>query len=205
MFGSSLSESISMHATRRRFLGRSLTTCTAATVLASGCSTTPNTALAEYRPTEYRLGGGDEVRIITYDEDQLTGDFRLDDKGNIALPLLGTIHAGSQTTDQLARSIERELKAKNILTHASVSVEVHVYRPIFVLGEVAKPGQYPYQPGTTMLTSVAIAGGFTYRAVRSYATVVRTREGNDKAEVGRVLPQSFIAPGDVINIVERYF
>ena len=46
-----------------------------------------------------------------------------------------------------------------------MSAEVIAYRPIFVLGEVSKPGQYPYQPGMTMVTAAAVAGGFTYRAI----------------------------------------
>jgi polysaccharide export outer membrane protein len=44
-------------------------------------------------------------------------------------------------------------------------VEVINYRPIFLLGEVSRPGQYPYQPAMTVVTAVAVGGGFTYRAV----------------------------------------
>jgi hypothetical protein len=55
----------------------------------------------------------------------------------------------------------------------SVSVEIATYRPISVLGEVNHPGEYPYQPGMTMLTAVALAGGFTYRAITGYASDVR--------------------------------
>ena len=51
-----------------------------------------------------------------------------------------------------------------VLLDPSVSVELVGYRPMFILGEVTKPGQYPYEPGMTVLTAVAIAGGFTYRA-----------------------------------------
>ncbi len=77
------------------------------------------------------------------------------------------------------------------------------FRPVFVLGEVAKPGQYPFQPGMTMLTTVAVAGGFTYRGVQDYASVVRT--SNHNAVEGKITPLSFIAPGDVINVFERRF
>jgi len=86
---------------------------------------------------------------------------------------------------------------------ASVAVEVASYRPVFVLGEVAKPGEYPYRPGMTMLTTVAVAGGFTYRAVRDYASDVRTN--GDQAVQGKITPLSFIAPGDVINVFERLY
>jgi polysaccharide export outer membrane protein len=163
----------------------------------------PDLPVLEYHPQVYRLGGGDEIRVITYGEDELTGDFHLNDQGDIALPLVGVVHGAGLTTQQLSAAVEQRLKEKNLITNPSISIEVLAYRPIFVLGEVAKPGQYPYQPGMTMLTAVAVAGGFTYRAVRSNATVVRT-EG-DTAKTGLVLPQSFIVPGDVINVRERYF
>ena len=77
------------------------------------------------------------------------------------------------------------------------------YRPIFVLGEVSKPGQYPYQPGMTVLTAVAIAGGFTYRAIEDSFSVVRTVGG--KAVEGQGLRQTFVQPGDVITVYERHF
>lgn len=159
--------------------------------------------LAEYGAPDYRLGGGDQIRIITFGEDQLTGDFRVDDRGRIAVPLLGSVQAGGLTPQELDQRIAAELKKRNLLRNPSVSVEVLAYRPVFVLGEVAKPGQYPYQPNMTVLTAVAVAGGFTYRGVQDYASVIRT--ANNKAEEGKVLPRSFIAPGDVVKVYERRF
>ena len=159
--------------------------------------------LSEFHSDIYRLGGGDQVRIITFGEDQLTGEFRVDDQGRIALPLLGGVKAEGLTPQQLEDLVGTELKKRNLLKDASVSVEVLAYRPIFVLGEVAKPGQYPYQPGMTVLTSVAVAGGFTYRAVDDYALAVRTTKG--EAAEGIVKPSSFVAPGDVIRVFERRF
>lgn len=159
--------------------------------------------LAEYGNPDYRLGGGDQIRIIIFGEDQLTGDFRVDDRGRIALPLLGSVQAGGLTPQELDGRIGAELTKRNLLRNPSVSVEVLAYRPVFVLGEVARPGQYAYQPNMTMLTAVAVAGGFTYRSVQEYASVVRT--ANNRAEEGKVLPRSFIAPGDVVKVYERRF
>ena len=159
--------------------------------------------LPDYVAQTYRLGGGDQIRIITFGEDQLTGEFRVDDQGMIAVPLLGNIHAASLTTAELSAAMARELKARKLLSDPSVSVEVLAYRPIFVLGEVAKPGRYPYEPGMTMLTAVAVAGGYTYRAVQDYASDLRT--ANNVATEGLVTPKSFIAPGDVVQVFERHF
>ncbi len=176
----------------------------AVTVLLAGCAPGANLPpLASYTPGQYRLGGGDQIRVITFGEDQLTGEFRVDDQGKIALPLLGPVQAAGLTPEQLDASIGSELKSKKLIRDPSVSVEVVAYRPIFVLGEVAKPGQYPYQPGMTMLTAVAIAGGFTYRGVQAYASDIRTT--SNAAVEGKITPSSFVAPGDVIKIFERRF
>ena len=90
-----------------------------------------------------------------------------------------------------------------MLRSPSVSAEVITYRPIFVLGEVSKPGQYPYQPGMTVVTAAAVAGGFTYRAVQGYASVVRN-PGTGAIE-GKASRQTLIQPGDVITVFERRF
>ena len=151
----------------------------------------------------YRLGPGDQIRIITFGEDTLTGEFRLSDNGNIAVPLLGNVRAQGLTTGQLASTIEGSLKQRNLFKNPSVSVEVLAYRPFFILGEVTKPGQYPFQPGMTVLTAVAVGGGFTYRAVQDYASIVRN-EGNHAVE-GKVSRSTLVEPGDTITIYERRF
>lgn len=159
--------------------------------------------MPQYTSNGYKLGGGDQVRIITFGVTQLSGDFTVDDQGNIALPLVGVMSASGLTPEQLATKISDGLESKKLIQNPSVSVQVAAYRPVFVLGEVNKPGVYPYQPGMTMLTAVAIAGGFTYRAIESYAQDVRTENG--KVIRGNVTPDSFIAPGDVIKVYQRRF
>jgi polysaccharide export outer membrane protein len=159
--------------------------------------------LAATAPGPYRLGVGDEMRVITFGEERLTGQFKVNDRGEIAVPLLGTIRANGLTTTELEKSISKQLTDKKVLLDPSVSVEVLKYRPVFILGEVSKPGEYPYQPGMTVLTAVAIAGGFTYRAETDYASILRTTE--KQPVEGRVPRGMEVRPGDVIDIYERYF
>jgi polysaccharide export outer membrane protein len=173
-------------------------------VLLNGCA--PGSDLPPIPPYNggiYRLGVGDQIRLITYGEDQLSEEFRLGDGGNIAVPLLGSVHAEGLTASELGTELADQLRSKNLFRNPSVSVEVTAYRQISVLGEVAKPGQYAYQPGMTMLTAIASAGGFTYRSVEGYAYVVR--QVQNKAVIGKILPQDYVQPGDVIKIYERYF
>jgi polysaccharide export outer membrane protein len=173
-------------------------------ILLAGCA--PGSGLPDLPSLaghEYRLGPGDTLRIITYGEDPLTGEFRVNDQGAVALPLAGTVKAAGKTPHELETAVALALKKGNMLRKPSVSVEVASYRPIYVLGEVNKPGQYPYQPGMTVVSAAAVAGGFTYRAVEGYASVVRT-EGSDSVE-GKASRQALVQPGDVITVFERRF
>ncbi|MBV8915149.1 MAG: polysaccharide export protein [Acetobacteraceae bacterium] len=187
----------------RRGLGRAA--LAAAGLVLAGCSDygagLPPVAPAD--PAVYRLGPGDQVRIITFGEQQLTGEFRVDAAGDITLPLVGPVRAAGLTPRELQTAVTDALSRSKLYRNPSVSLEVINYRPIFILGEVAKPGQYPYQPGMTVLTAVAIAGGFTYRAVTDRFSIVRTTR--DRSVEGRAERASPIEPGDVISVYERVF
>ena len=169
----------------------------------AGCTPGGNLPLLPDNPDPaYHLGAGDQIRVIVFGQDQITGQFRVNDAGNIAVPLIGLVHAAGLTTSQLQDRIASDLKRGDIVREPNVSVEVLTYRPIFILGEVKLPGQYPFQPGMTVLTAVAIAGGFTYRAVTGYATILRTEHGHSVE--GRVSRGAAVQPGDVITILERH-
>jgi polysaccharide export outer membrane protein len=85
----------------------------------------------------------------------------------------------------------------------SVAVEVETYRPFFILGEVAAPGQYPYVPNMSVESAVAIAGGFSPRAQRDRVTLTHTgNSGPSRAEVPLGTP---LSPGDTILVGERWF
>lgn len=159
--------------------------------------------LPPVRTGRYVLGPGDTVRIITFGAEQLTGEFTVSDSGDVAVPLLGQIHAAGLTAQQLQKTMTAGLIRTGMFRQPSVAVEVARYRPVFILGEVKKPGQYAYQPGMTVLTAVAIAGGFTYRAIEDVFSIIRTVDA--KPIEGRATRQTLLQPGDVINVYERHF
>jgi polysaccharide export outer membrane protein len=184
-----------------RVLGRKLSSLSVVGVLALwGCAS--ERALAPLPPSQpgpYRLGAGDEIRMITWGEEQLTGTFKVNDTGDVAIPLLGSVRAAGLSTLELQDVVTRGFDSRDILHGASVSVEVTAYRPIYILGEVSHPGSYPFQIGMTMVTAVAVAGGFTYRAVDDKASILR---GTEEYRGERV---SHLQPGDTVTILERHF
>src|SRR6516165_12118505 len=112
----------------------------------SACS--PGANLAELPPVsdpDYHIGPGDQVRVITYDEPQLTNTFTVDADGTVSIPLVGAIHASGLTSSQLASAITSSLSGSKLISQPSVSVEIAAYRTNSVLDEVNHPGQYPYQ------------------------------------------------------------
>jgi polysaccharide export outer membrane protein len=151
----------------------------------------------------YRLGTGDLVRIIVYGNRELTGSFAVGDDGTVSLPLAGPVPASGHDSNGLAGTIAARLESRGMMRAPSVAVEVERYRPIFLLGEVTKPGQYPYEPGMTVIAAVSVAGGYTYRAIHAYVGVLRQTPGG--LVTGRAVPDDPLAPGDVVTVYDRRF
>ena len=159
--------------------------------------------LQSAEPGPYRLDTNDSVRVIVFGQEELSGDFLVNDSGSISVPLIGAVDARGLTTSELEDGVELIL-ADGLLVNPSVSVEVLEFRPIFVLGEVEAPGRYPYEPGMTVLTAVSVAGGFTFRAEEDYVSVTR-RVSPTEAVEARAAREALVDPGDVIYVFERFF
>ena len=150
----------------------------------------------------YTLAAGDRLRIIVFGQDNLSNIYAVDGAGKVAMPLIGTVPVGGQTTAQAARAIEAKLAA-GYVREPHVTVEIDAYRPFYILGEVTTSGQYPYVSGMTVETAVAIAAGFGPRAARDYAILTR---GGPGGRVNGVVPMDYpVRPGDTIVIKERFF
>lgn len=150
----------------------------------------------------YRLDAGDKLRIVVFGQEGLTNTYAVDAGGSITMPLIGGVRARGLTPASLASAITAKLK-QGYLREPYVAVEIESYRPFFILGEVAAPGQYPYVPNLTVESAVAIAGGFTPRAQRGTVKLTRTGEGG--AIQATVPPNTMMRPGDTIVVGERWF
>jgi polysaccharide export outer membrane protein len=150
----------------------------------------------------YHLDAGDRLRVVVYGQEGLTNTYAIDAGGSITMPLIGSVPARGRTTAGLAAAISAKLRA-GFIREPSVAVEIEAYRPFFILGEVAAPGQYPYVPNMTVESAVAIAGGFSPRARRDGVTVTHTDASGTARFV--VPPGSPISPGDTVLVSERWF
>ena len=152
--------------------------------------------------TSYRLGAGDHIRIITFGEERLSGEFTVSELGVVSLPLIGTVKAGGLTIGEFSDRVEGAL-AQGFLKNPRVSVEVLNYRPFYILGEVGKPGEYPFTNGLTVTNAVAAAGGFTYRA-NTHRVFIRAQD-DAREHVAPLTSTTPVHPGDTIRIPERIF
>src|SRR5579871_5620138 len=146
----------------------------------------------------YHLDAGDKLRVVVFGQDGLTNTYAIDAGGAITMPLIGAVSARGKTPAGLAADISARLR-NGYIREPSVAVEVETYRPFFILGEVAAPGQYPYVPNMSVESAVAIAGGFSPRAKRDSVTLTHN--------ASRVIVPlgTSISPGDTILVGERWF
>lgn len=177
--------------------------------LLSGCSSGPSFP-SEDAPTAisnpadaYLLEPGNRVRLIVFGETNLSGDFTVDPVGNVALPLIGNVPASGVTAKVLAKRIEDLLKKDSYMQDPRVAVEVQTFRPFYVLGEVRAAGEFPYTTGMTVLSAVAKAGGYDYRAREGEVVLVRMIDGQQKEY--KATERTPILPGDIVRVLQRRF
>jgi protein involved in polysaccharide export with SLBB domain len=188
---------------------RGVLVCSAllAMALVSGCA---GSSLSEVEQQSYaaaatapaKLAPGDKITVTVYGEDKLSGNYQLDQSGQISLPLAGTIKAQGLTQNELEDVLAKKFRSQ-YLKDPKVTVTIASLQPYYIIGEVKNPGQFPYQSGLNVLTAMAIAGGPTYRANRTKVEIQRRGEGSmHEYPISESVP---ILPGDVLRVPERYF
>jgi polysaccharide export outer membrane protein len=173
----------------------------------SVAQTSLDPSIAAQTPTaitepDYQLGSGDKVRVTVYGEPSLSGEFYVTGSGVVSLPLIGEVKAAGLGLRQFQDAVQTAL-SDGYLKEPRVSAEVLDFRPFYILGEVTKPGTYPYTSGLTVLNAVATAGGFTYRADKGKVYI--KRKGETSESKSELSPTVIVQPGDTIRIGERFF
>lgn len=173
---------------------------------AASQSTSPDaqnaSSAAAKQDQSYQLGAGDKVRLSVFGESDLGGEFEIDGSGYVRLPLIGQVKAAGLTVHAFEDAIVKLLQ-DGYLRDPRVSIEVVNYRPFYIIGEVNKPGQYPYVDGMNALNAVALAGGYTNKADKSEVYLQRNGKAGEQAFPSDETTK--VQPGDVVRIPERFF
>ncbi|EQB05475.1 sugar transporter [Sphingobium quisquiliarum P25] len=182
--------------------------CLGMFVLTAACSSgLSNLSSLPPAPTvAYRLGAGDEIRVSIpglTPAGTSEASYVINDRGQIALPVLGDVPASGKTVPELQASIAQQLTQRQLLNTPTVSVQPVKLRPFYVLGEVKSPGEYQYRAGMSVLAAVSAAGGYTFRAQQGDVGITRMVEGRQIE--GRASERDMIQPGDTIRIYEKWF
>lgn len=145
---------------------------------------------------DYRLGPGDVLRIVVFQNPDLTLETRVSESGVISFPLLGAVKVGGMASNQAEKAIADGLRNGNFVKQPQVSVLVLQVRgnQVSVLGQVNRPGRYPIEVSDMRLTDVLATAGGTAPSGAELVTVVGTRNGQPyRVEID--LPKVFAAGG----------
>jgi len=170
----------------------------------------PTTALQQssqvtqtMRMAEYRVAPGDRVRVIVLSDPALSGEYEVDSVGVISPRMADRVPVIGMTTAEIEEMLRTRYQADGTLRAARLSVDLVARRPFYVLGEVGRPGSFPFVSGINVAQAVAIAGGFTRRASKTRITIQRFNQTMGMEET--VTEDSPVGPGDILRIPERWF
>ncbi len=101
----------------------------------------------------------------------LNGEYAVSEAGTVLLPLVGTIEVSTMDTATMATEVSKRIqKTTGLVAMPNVAVQIVEYPPVFLVGNVERPGEYRFRPGLTVLQAVALAGG-RYRPREEARTV----------------------------------
>jgi protein involved in polysaccharide export with SLBB domain len=170
--------------------------------LVAGCADAP-------RPEATMVGDstllhtGDTVSITVFGQPQLTGEQVVDDRGEVSVLLAGRAKIAGLTPTEAESALSNRLGKGGIVVSPSVSVVVTKHLPVYVVGEVTRPGSYDWSGDLRTINAVALAGGYTYRAKQSDLRVIRHGDPQHTEYTADQTTQ--IAPGDTVIVPERWF
>lgn len=163
-------------------------------------------------PKKQNLGDGDVVEIKVFREPELAGVYRVS-RDEIEFPLIGRVALTGKEANAVAEEIRARL-ADGFLKQPQVTVFVreHNSRKVHVLGQVNRPGSFPYEAGMTVIQAVTNAGGFGELASSNKVLVTRVVDGAEQkfmvpvGDIGRGNAPNFqLEPGDIVFVPEAIF
>jgi polysaccharide export outer membrane protein len=184
---------------RRRVLAGGL--AAAAAALLPGCGLFDSAPLSL---PPYTLRPGDTVRIDVYDHEELSVEAaKLDGGGFVNLPYVGPTALDGLTL----RAAEARVAARlspDFVRNPVIGIALVEHAPIYVLGEVRRPGRFDYREGMTAREAIALARGYTARAPDFYLFVIRPQPDGPPKELWAE-PDTPLLPGDGVHVPTSWF
>lgn len=157
-----------------------------------------------------RIGSGDLIEVTMFDNPDLSGSFRVDEKGDITIPLIGRVHVEGYTAEEAATLIEKGYVDAQILqpanSHATVFISEYATQGITVNGDVKSPGVYPALGVRKLNDVISAAGGILVTAASKVVITHRSDPGNqitvdyNPDALKPVIPDVQIFPGDTLMV-----
>ena len=140
--------------------------------------------------TDYIIRADDKLKIKIFQYPELSGEYTVSANGTISIAAIGEVSVDGLSTKEIANRISERFVRGGLSDKPGTSVEVLQSRPVYVLGDVQKPGEYPFRPGVTVLQAVSFAGGW-----------LRFNDGG----LTRVERETITIRGELRNLVRRYY
>lgn len=150
--------------------------------------------------SNYKLGAGDKIKILVFEEPDMSFEVMVDNAGIISYPYLGEIKIKGKSTSELESELIKGLKGR-VLVKPNIAVSVVEYRSFSIGGEVKNPGNYPFEPNLTLRKAINLAGGVTEWSNGKRFKIDREQQKEDD----RLSLDSPVFPGDVVTILPRRF
>jgi polysaccharide export outer membrane protein len=159
------------------------------------------------------LGTGDLLEIRVFQEQDLSGAYRISPEGTIDFPLCGKVEMAGQTASRAADAL-RACLGNGYLRNPQVTVLIREFnsKKVFVFGEVQKPGTFPFEDNMSVIQAITLAGGFTKIASKNNTNVTRLVEGQERKirvpveDIGVGRERNFpLRPGDIVFVPESFF
>jgi len=169
-----------------------------------------NPALTAVPPdfASLKLAPGFLVNLNVLDDPDFDGEFRVDQHGDLALPIIGDVHVAGQTATEARQKIEAKLKVDQILNSPQVNLTVVEYAAleVTIVGEVAAPGRYPLFAPRSLTDVLALAGGLTPAAGNEIEIAHQNKDVEptaihySRATNSKAVQDAVVQPGDTVQI-----
>jgi polysaccharide export outer membrane protein len=155
-----------------------------------------------------KLAPGFMMGLNVLDDPDFSSSFRIDEQGNIEVPVLGTIHVAGETVSEARLQIRKKLLEGKILKDPQVELTVLEYTEseVTVIGEVISPGKHRLLSQEKLVDVLALAGGPTI-AAGNQIQITRGTEGSEpvlvhysKATDPKAVDDVIVYPGDTVQV-----